>query len=84
MKKNVWALQSDSLGGLLKEARIDFILEVENPSISINITDKVEDALMFDTIGEAMKHISEFADQARLYRLSTSLEQILSFKVMRF
>ena len=84
MKKDVWVLQSDKLGGLLKEIRIDFITEVESPSVSINITDKVENALVFDTIGEAMKHISEFAEQARLYRLFTSLEQILSFKVMRF
>ena len=84
MKKDVWALQSDKLGGLLKEIKVNFIPEVESPSVSIDITDNVENALVFDTIGEAMKHISEFADQARLYRLSTLLEQILSFKVMRF
>ena len=84
MKKDVWALQSDKLGGLLKKIKVNFIPEAEIPSVSIDTTGKVEDALVFGTIGEAMKFISNFSEQARLYGLSTSLEQILSFKVMRF
>lgn len=80
--KDVWVLQSDSFNGLLKAISLEFIPEVKEPHVLINTTESIDEAIQFDSVGEAMKFISEYVQMAKLYRLSTALKQILSFKVM--
>ena len=82
--EEIWTLQSDSMGGLLKEMRFDLFSEGDGPVISISTTGDIDNAAKFCSIGDAMSFISTFSEQARLHNLSTSLGQILSFKVMRF